>query len=118
MDYWEVVKVMTCAFTPTAASSSNAVSAILTLFNIMSFKLVPKTLYFLKHWQRYAKLYIRTLQYDYIFLRIYSIQGSTTVKRLPRPSSERSSMRPPIFSTMSTQMDKPSPTPWENSLRL
>lgn len=52
------------------------------------------------------------------FLRIYSIQGSTTVKRLPRPSSERSSMRPPIFSTMSTQMDKPSPTPWENSLRL
>ena len=30
----------------------------------------------------------------------------------------RSSMRPPIFSTMSTQMDKPSPTPWENSLRL
>ena len=35
----------------------------------MSFKLVPKTLYFLKHWQRYAKLYIRTLQYDYTFFK-------------------------------------------------
>lgn len=73
---------------------------------------------FLKTLAKIRKIIYKGITTRLHFLRIYSIQGSTTVKRLPRPSSDWSSMRPPIFSTMSTQMDKPSPTPWENSLRL
>mgnify|MGYP000264838685 CR=1 FL=1 len=47
-----------------------------------------------------------------------AVSASAATRQLPIYCVQRDQKVCSIFSTMSTQMDKPSPTPWENSLRL
>src|SRR4029453_902439 len=42
--------------------------------------------------------------------------GRNTVKRVPRPTSLSTSIRPPCLRTMEYETDKPSPVPWPTGL--